>query len=217
MGAPTVQTAIKQWTALITAAFRRRIRPDQLTEAFTEQWTKSRIPGVALVSIVLTSGAPISSGVDPLVPAYVDELLKVTSLDLCDVMVALLANSRYAVKNAGGGGDSSPIVHDLLLLESIFALLSRSLVHSGRPRTAKESRRAVRALTEWITACCYNETMLQVQADNLRAPEPSVISAFETIGAFAVSLLTNEPVKRDIERSWPKGWQSWFRVHVCPH
>lgn len=205
-GAPTAtQDSLDQWTLLITAAFRQRIRADQLTEALQEQWSKASIPGTVLVSLILTSGAPISSGVDPLIPAYVDEILKVTTVDICDVLIALLSHSRYAIPKAGETVAPKSLQHDLLLQESVFALLLRLLINGERPRAAQESRRAVRALAEWLTACNDHESMLQVQAEGLRAPEPSVISAWETLGTFAISLLTNDTTRNILKSSWPQG------------
>lgn len=203
MGAAAqTETASKQWTVLITTAFRRRIRPDQLTEALHEQWCKARIPGTTLVSHILDSGARLSSGVDPLIPAYLDEVIKVTSIDVSDVLIALLSHSRYS---SGSQVVLKSPGYDLLLLESVLALLLRLLISGERPRTAQESRRAVRALAEWLTACNYHETMLQVQAEGLRAPDSSVISALETLGTLAYTLFTNKTTRQDILKSWSRG------------
>lgn len=198
------QKPLQQWKSLITTCFRQRIRPSQLTDAFTELWGSTKVPGTNLVSLVLTSGARPSNGVDPLIPAYLDELMKITSVDICDVMIALLSHSRYGIKTSSDqvAFKSS---HDLLLQESVFALLLRLLVNNERPITAQASRRALRALAEWMLACNYHDTMLQVHADGLQAPEPSAISALETIGTFAISLFTNEVTKKDLLQSWPQG------------
>jgi len=209
-----MHTAVEQWTALITTAFKRRIRADQLTDALREQWSKTCIPGTVLVSLILTSGAPMSGGVDPLIPAYVNEVLAVTDVDVCDVLISLLSHSRYAIRKTNDKDGPKPLEHDLLLLESIFSLLLRLLVSEERPRTPKESRRAVRALAEWVAACNYHETILQVHAEGLQAPEPSVISALETVGTFAVSLLTNRVTRRDFLKSWSKGLKSLDKLVV---
>lgn len=194
-----------QWSTLMTACFRQRIRADQLTEAFKEQWGKARIPGTVLVLLVLTSSARVASGVDPLIPAYVNEILKVTSVDICDVLIALLSHSQYAIKDPSAHVGPKHTSPDSLLQETVFALLLRLLVNGERPRTVQESRRAVRAIAEWMTACNYHETMLQVQSEGLRTPETSVTSALETLGTFATSLLTTEMARTDIQKSWSQG------------
>lgn len=204
-GPEQTQSATRQWTSLIAVCFRRRIRADQLTDAFTEQWSKAPVAGTTLASLIITSGARLSSGVDPLVPAYLNELLKVTSVDISDVMVALLSHSRYAMKVSPSDRFTFNSPYDLLLQESVFALLLRLFVNKERPKTAQESRRALRALAEWMIACNYHETMLQVQAEGLQTPDSSAITAMETVGAFAVSLLTNELTKKDLTNSWSQG------------
>ncbi|KAL1304591.1 hypothetical protein AAFC00_003560 [Neodothiora populina] len=197
MGAPVqIEDAKKQWTSLITVAFRRRIRADQLTDAFAELWHKAHLPGAVIVSLILTSGARLSSGVDPLVPAYLDEVLKVTGVEICDVLIALLAQTRYASNNSVDQND--PSAYDLLLIESVFALLLRLTVNGKQPRTAQESRRGARALAEWLTACNYHETLLQVQSEGLRAPDLSVVSALEIIATFAMSLFANQIARNDM-------------------
>lgn len=207
MGAPAQEgKATKQWTSLITTSLRRRIRADQLSDALQELSASAPIPGATLVSLILTSGARVSNGVDPLIPAYLDEVLKTTGVDVCDVLVALLAHSRYAVQGLADH-DESTSLHDLLLQESIFTLLSRLVLSGKRPRTAQESRRAVRALAEWITSCNYHETMLQVQAEGLRTPGPAIITALETLGTFTVALFTNGITRKDMTETRSPGEQ----------
>lgn len=203
-------TALKQWKSLVTTCFRRRIRADQLSEAFHEQWSRQQIPGASLVTLILESGSRSTSGIDPLIPAYLDEVLKVTSVDICDILVSLLARSRFALKNATDQASQVSSHDELLIQESVFAMLLRLVVGGDRPKTVQESRRAVRALMEWFTAFNYHEAMLQVQSDGLRTLEPGVVSSFETLGAIATSLFTNDITRNDISKSASKGCSHCF-------
>ncbi|KAG9816596.1 hypothetical protein KCU63_g19121, partial [Aureobasidium melanogenum] len=95
MDSASADHAAEQWSTLFRTCFVHRIRASQLNKPFSELWSTQPIPGSQLASIIFTSGA---SGVDPLITEYLEQILRVTTTDTCDILVALLAHSRYALK-----------------------------------------------------------------------------------------------------------------------
>lgn len=192
--------AAKQWILLFKTCFGHRIRAIQLVKPFGELWSTNPIPGTQLATIIFTSGAP-SAGIDPLIPEYLEQILRVTSVDICDILVALLACSRYALKkNADQGKPMS-----YAFFENVLSLLVRLVACSERPKTARESRRSLKALGECLTACRAHETVLQMQNEGLQAPDPQVVTSFETLATLAIALLSHPLVKADLASLWPQG------------
>lgn len=200
----TTEKGTESWSRLVDDSFRRRLRPEQLAASIKDLWSSTRVPGAIIVSLFLKSGARIINGLDPLIPVYLEVLLASTSIDICDVLIALLAQTRYASKESADHQESTS-QYDLVLQENILALLSRQVLSGARPKVAQEARRAIRALAEWTAACNYRETMLQVQAEGLRQPEPATISALEALATFAATLLSTQISRNDLLGKHSKG------------
>lgn len=205
-GLESTQGATRKWRMLFATCFKRRIRADRTTEALRQLWDSEPIPRVHIVSIILTSGADSAIGVDPLIAAYLEQVLRVTSVDICDVLMALLSQSQYALKkpNSLSTTENQP-TDNSVLQESVFALLIRLFTSAEPSKPAHVSRRITRALAEWLTACNYHETVLQVQSEGLRAPEASVLAAFETLGTLTITVFSNGYMREDLPRAWSKG------------
>ncbi|GAB7356308.1 hypothetical protein MBLNU459_g7105t1 [Dothideomycetes sp. NU459] len=131
--------------------------------------------------------------------------MQITSMDMCDVLMALLSQSQYALKKSidqittnGHALDNS------VLQESVFDLLVRVFTAPKQSKAAQESRRVARALAEWLTACNYHETVLQVQSEGLRAPETGAIAAFEALGTLVIAVFSDAQFRDDIPRAWSK-------------
>lgn len=215
-GMQSTDKATRQWRILFTTCFRRRIRADQVSDAFRELSKSEPIPGVRIASIIFTSGAHSSTGVDPLIAAYLEQVLHVTNVDICDVLMALLSQSQYALKKSGNHEATEDLPTDSSMLqESVFTLLVRLFTGSEQPKTAKESRRITRALVEWVAACNCRETVLQVQSAGLRAPEARVIAAFEALGTLIYAVFSHGSVRDDLLKAWSKG--GWLVFDELTH
>ncbi|KAI5203996.1 hypothetical protein AUEXF2481DRAFT_449992 [Aureobasidium subglaciale EXF-2481] len=191
--------AIEQWTTLFTTCFGHRIRATQLSKPISELWKTQPITGTRLASIVFTSGA---SGVDPLINEYLEQILRTTSIDTCDILIALLAHSRYALKRKA---ESSVTPMSNAFLEHVLSLLVRLVAAGDRPKTAREARNVVRALGECLTACRAHEMVLIMQnVDAMQTPDPQVVTSFETLATLAIAILNNPRVKSDINDKWPE-------------
>lgn len=192
--------AVEQWTTLIKTCFGHRIRAKQLGKPFSELWSTTPVPGPLLASIIFRSGA---SGVDPLISEYLEQILRVTTIDTSNVLVALLAHSRYALKKKAGSGSDTPMSH--AFFEHVLSLLVRLVAAGERPKTAREARSVVRALGECLTACRAHEMVLLMQSvDGMQSPDPQVVTSFETLATLAIALLNNPTVKVDISNAWPQ-------------
>lgn len=191
---------VQQWSCLFEKCFNNRIRAGQITSALGELWDAKPIPGTQLVTIIFKSGAVSETSIDPLIPDYLTQLLRTTSVDICDILIALLAHSKYALRKSPG---SNAPLNDAFF-ENVLSFLLRLVAASERPKTMREARRTLRALGECLTACHSHETLLQMQSDGLRAPEPRVVTIFETLGTLAIALLSQPIVKADLTGMCPK-------------
>lgn len=185
------------WTTLFQNCFRRRIRATQLSNPFSELWSTQPIAGSQLASIIFTSGAP---GIDPLINEYLEQILRVTSIDTSDILIALLAHSRYALRKA----DSTRAVISDAFFEYVLSMLVRLVASGERPKSAREVRNVVRALGECLTACRAHEMVLMMQNGGvMQTPDQQVVASFETLATLAIALLNHHRVKTDIEL-WPQ-------------
>jgi len=185
------------WTTLFQNCFGRRIRATQLGNAFSELWSTQPIAGSQLASIIFTSGAP---GIDPLINEYLEQVLRVTSIDVSDILIALLAHSRYALRKA----DSTRAVVSDAFFEYVLSMLVRLVASGERPKSAREVRNVVRALGECLTACRAHEMVLLIQNGGvIQGRDPQVIASFETLATLAIALLSHSGVKDDIDL-WPQ-------------
>jgi mediator of RNA polymerase II transcription subunit 5 len=196
---PSADRAAEKWSTLFRTCFVRRIRAVQLTGPFAELWNTEPIPASQLATIVLTSGAP-SAGIDPLVMDYLEQILHITNMDICDVLVALLARSRYALRKSS---DSSQPIGNAFF-ENVLSLLVRLVTTAERPKTGREARRVLRALGECLTACRAHEMVLLMQNEGIHNPDPQVVASFETLATLAVTLLSHPMVKADLTGLWPQ-------------
>ncbi|KAG9635883.1 mediator complex, subunit Med5, partial [Aureobasidium melanogenum] len=198
MDSASADHAAEQWSTLFRTCFVHRIRASQLNKPFSELWSTQPIPGSQLTSIIFTSGA---SGVDPLITEYLEQILHVTTIDTCDILVALLAHSRYALKKKAS--TRTPLSN--AFLEHVLSLLVRLVAAGERPKTAREARNVVRALGECLTACRAHEMVLLMQnVDVMQSPDPQVVTSFETLATLAIALLNHSMVKADISDVWPQ-------------
>jgi mediator of RNA polymerase II transcription subunit 5 len=194
MEASTSHTA---WTTLFQNCFRGRIRATQLGNAFSELWSTQPIAESQLASIIFTSGAP---GIDPLINEYLEQILRVTSVDTSDILIALLAHSRYALRKAA----STRTPTSNAFFEYVLSMLVRLVASGERPKSAREARNVVRALGECLTACRAHEMVLAMQNGGVMPiSDPQVVASFETLATLAIALLNNPGVKTDID-VWPQ-------------
>ena len=197
--------AAQKWATVITKCFRERILPERVKQAFKELWSTEPIEGVQLIARILMSGVQVTM-IDPLIPLYLEMVLEITSVDICSVLIALLAHSKYPIRNAT---EKITLLNDFAI-ENILGLLVRHVTTGERPKTAKEARRALEALAEWLAACNAHETVLQMQNEGIRTPEPGVVTLFEMLGTLAISLLSNQVVKEGLRNHLPKGLSEIF-------
>ncbi|KAH0337691.1 mediator complex, subunit Med5, partial [Aureobasidium melanogenum] len=198
MDSASATHAAEQWSTLFRTCFVHRIPASQLNKPFSELWSTQPIPGSQLASIIFTSGA---SGIDPLITEYLEQILRATTIDTCDILVALLAHTRYALKKNASTRTSLSNA----FFEHILALLVRLVAAGERPKTAREARNVVRALGECLTACRAHEMVLLMQnVDVMQSPDPQVVTCFETLATLAIAVLNHPMVKADISDGWPQ-------------
>ncbi|KAG9942006.1 mediator complex, subunit Med5, partial [Aureobasidium melanogenum] len=198
MDSASATHAAEQWSTLFRTCFVHRIPASQLNKPFSELWSTQPIPGSQLASIIFTSGA---SGIDPLITEYLEQILRVTTIDTCDILVALLAHTRYALKKNASTRTSLSNA----FFEHILSLLVRLVAAGERPKTAREARNVVRALGECLTACRAHEMVLLMQnVDVMQSPDPQVVTCFETLATLAIAVLNHPMVKADISDGWPQ-------------
>jgi mediator of RNA polymerase II transcription subunit 5 len=185
------------WSTLFHTCFGHRIRAAQVDKAIAELWSTQPIAGPQLASIVFTSGAP---GTDPLIAEYLEQILRVTTIDTSDILVALLAHSRYALRKTAS--TRTPISN--AFFEYVLSMLVRLVASGQRPKSTREARNIVRALGECLTACRAHEVVLLMQnVDVMQSPDPQVVASFETLATLAIALLNHPSVKPDID-AWPQ-------------
>jgi mediator of RNA polymerase II transcription subunit 5 len=184
------------WSTLFRNCFGHRIRATQVDKPIAELWSIQPIPGSQLASILFTSGAP---GIDPLIAEYLEIILRVTTIDTSDILVALLAHSRYALRKTAP--TRAPISN--AFFEYVLSMLVRLVASGQRPKSTREARNVVRALGECLTACRAHEMVLLMQnVEVVQSPDPQVVASFETLATLAIALLNHPDVKPDID-AWP--------------
>lgn len=201
----SADVASQQWTKLLETCFKRRIRPEHVRSALQELSSQQQLVGLKIANIILSSGSSSTNGIDPLLPAYLEQLLQQRLMDTADLLIVSLNRSQYVSRKTTTEGVGPSIQNNFSLQETVLALVARLYAAGERPKTTHEPRRAVRALAEWLLACNYYATELQIQGNGLYTPEPALTAVFESLGLLAITVLSNDSVKHILSQAGAKG------------
>lgn len=190
--------SIEQWTTVIKTCFQKRYKSDQVVDAFQQLWKTHSISGQKLAEIILVSGAQPLVSFDPMVPAYIGQLLQLKLIDTGDILGALFSQSIYATDKTIDSNDDGKYLASTSMIEIILTLVANLYISGERPTTANESVSVFRSLDVWLKGCNTYETVMQIQAEGLHSPDAGLVQVFEAVGTFIVIFLSIPAVKKHI-------------------
>ena len=186
---PGCSEALRDWTTVVRKCFIARHDPQAVKDALQTLHNRSPLDGGTLVLLVLRSGAKIPDMVDPLIPAYLLQLLRTNILDSDQILTTLLSCLTL-------DDQKQQSLAPFVVQESVLSLLSNVYALEERPRRQLEVLRCFRSLSSWFKACNAFEANMQMNVDGLQAHSPGLLSVYEALGTLAVVMFSSTRVKK---------------------
>lgn len=202
------------WTALLSACLKKRIPVDNF-EAFAENLTERNVkpqPSECMKTIV-DSQYTSTSGVDPLVPLYVECMLKNNWLEESELLQTLFKNFQKRMEDSNKRLSSSPeIASDakymsLQLEEILFTLAVNGFGSGMKPATSKEANTTLKIATSWISALIVADRSMLMNSESLTQ---QVFMTRVALGTLMVALLGNAKIREVLDPSSATGEKPCF-------
>jgi hypothetical protein len=188
------------------------------------------LPSRKLIDVILDSKAETGVEWDPLVPLYVDSLLKMKALKIPDVLTSLLVHSMVRPRNSGEQPYPRPRDQASILLTEyrIIQNLVAAATAGFAPETAGGMLNSFIAIADWILALlAFNPGAKAVdgsgEPDNEAPQHPEwlmgsadALAVFESLGIlFAALAATAKGLNALAEMKNQGGITIWFRYNIC--
>jgi len=197
-------TDIQQWQRALQSAQKRRLDPSEIPLKALANRYKASPEEVAdiVIRIHTDTGGDF---VDPLVPRYINHLLRTRHTDSTSVMLMLLKHSRFA--------KAAPVATSAFSAlpsfeQQVFTLLRELLAVAHFPAATWKAHGVVFALTRWLhVARKANEHDVGKQLDSgvMHAGDGPATGTFEALGMLAIAVFGHRSFP-DIEK------QPWWKT-----
>lgn len=194
-----VQAIQSPWSILLGKSLEARFSVNRF-EAFANLLAKKNIHphSFELVKTLFENQSDCSYGVDPLVPLYVECMLKHSWLDGCDLLQSLLQSFQHRGNDLEKLSVSSPMVpsdskHISPQLEEVlFGLVVNDFASGIKPSSNKEAKRIMKIVVDWMAAVIGIDRAMLLSTESL--PQ-EVFMTRVALGTLMVSLLGHPKVR----------------------
>ena len=212
------------WTRLLERCLQDRIPAAQF-EAFAKVLDPTPISRAELAQIVLEPRPGLKAFVDPLLPQYVEALVRIDLVGPDDLLDVLLQHSRLRQPDAHPGDDaaersargstspapappprrsSNPVPLDHAVLVAMAHLF-----HSGqRPKSPREVYMVLKAMAAWmstVVAAGTTDDMIQNVTGHADHTAPESQAIVEAVGMLMYATAENPRVLSVLGGPFPKG------------
>lgn len=182
---------------------------------------QSPLRSVRITSVLLQPQYAAALTVDPLLPLYIEALIRCDLIIIPDVLRVLIQHTRLRPSDSSNdhtprtGGKTLPRKYNAPQLEeSILFKISRFQATGQRPKGPREALQTLKAAAEWMSMAVTgsgSSVMLSDVDGGPNHPSPEVLALREAVGMLAVSLVENPRVLDLLNGMCPKGSSS-FRL-----
>ena len=186
----------KRWTIFLNRCLQERIPPEKFENLVKLLSSKAPLSGSKISTILLKSqtATKAGGGVDPLVPQYVEQLVKSKQIKGYEILSALLECSRHRKATSqnvsqpddeGASGYCSPELEEML-----FNGLSRIYASWTGHQSLGDARKIVRVLSDWMSTLvsANTEAMMHDESDPIYQITSEVLVVRESVGILLLSL-----------------------------
>lgn len=199
----TTHRLAQQWERALQNAQKRRLDPGEIPLKVLSNRYKATPEQVA--DIVVRLHSDNAGFVDPLVPRYINHLLRTRHTDSTSVMLMMLKHSHFA--------KAAPVTTTAFsslpsFEEQVFTLLRELLANARFPAATWKAHGIVFALTRWLhVARKANEHDVGKQLDSgvMHAGDGPAKGTFEALGLLAIAVFGHRSFP-DIEK------QIWWKT-----
>jgi len=166
------------------------------------------LPGYQLSKILFEHRLVPESGIDPLVPLYIEEVLNLGLLEGQDVLPSTetfhgLANRPACVYNS-----------QMDFEEAILNVLIEAYASGNRPRTARELQQTLELLSNRISAVASANTQAMMDSDVFRQPSQQELYLHEAFGILLVAILESPSTTQMLNTALSYGKQAHYMLRV---
>jgi mediator of RNA polymerase II transcription subunit 5 len=193
-----------KWEAAFTAAKKGHIDPARLPlEELTNKFT---IPTAQVANIVIRLQARSSTLVNPLVPRYVEHVVKAGYTTVGDVLVALMRDSQLLkpATNTHGDGPQSSIPG---FEEQIFNVLRNLTTTQGLSPEVWHDHVPISMLTRWLHVAREangRDVGKQMEAGVMHAAVGQRSGGFDALGMLAIAVFSQSSFQAVEKQNWWK-------------
>lgn len=193
-----------QWAALVAKSFELRHPVEHFAALAAALSRKNvRVPGNNILKTLLKLQGSTTSGIDPLVPQYVEFFLSQRWLEEPDLLQVLLEpfgtrlknNTTSSAHDAQNSSDSALTVSPQLE-DTLFTLAVNRLISEQKPATTKESHRIIKAMITWLEFVTSPDSGALL---NLQHFAHETMNLLLTLSVLVISMLNNEKIRASLE------------------
>lgn len=212
---PLMGSKIQEWTTFLNRSLHSRLSVKKFESFAKLLKDKSPVHAVPLAHVFLAPKSHVPGSVDPLLPLYVEALIRCDLIGASHVLDALLRYSRLrpsrgptgatSERDDGhlAGGINAPELEEVLLLG-----IARMFSVGEQPKHPSEVLQVLRAVARWMSAVVTRSTtdeMMQHVTGEANHLSAESLSMREAIGMLAVAIVENSKVSALLTGSYPKG------------
>lgn len=202
-----VETSTSTWEAALSTAYKNRIDPERLDDAFSSLSIKEAPPSRLIIQTILDAVPKASYDKDPLIARYLGSLLQQKLIRPGELLLGLLHSSdvleNVTVLSVVTVQTSLPTFE-----EKVFLMLKKYMddTYFSGPVTLRD---LVLGITKWLHAINDLELRKQLELGPVHSISPSAASMYESLGLLTYTLFSHKAFN-DVEKQvW---WKQKRRV-----
>lgn len=192
-------SSLDQWRTFLQQCFIRRLNAGTFRNLAQALSRRAPLTENSLLEVILGVRDSLKVQWDPLLPLYVDDLIKAGFLKVSSVLGGLLKHSSIRLDGPilakdGGAGDPNKVTaapgrktrraSTIMIDTRIIQDIKNSISGGNSPKSTKDAANLFALVAEWILALTtwHNSQIGEDQPSNGLMGSPNAISLFESLG-----------------------------------